>query len=183
MLAGVGEMGKEALDAALAKFGVVAPDTKNPISPCFPFNLMFKTSIGPKGDLTGYLRPETAQVGVLRCCVGLCRVEGASFEAVCACICVYFGLFFGAIWRLDTASAPDKHWTQRRLDWPICALKLHRLVLACGVCFGGLLLAVCAYICVFLGFCWRDVASSRHSISPLTNKHCTKGALDWVSEA
>jgi hypothetical protein len=30
-------MGAADLDAALAKFGVVAPDTKNPISPCFPF--------------------------------------------------------------------------------------------------------------------------------------------------
>lgn len=62
MLAGVGEMGAEALHAALTKFGVVAPDTKNPISSPFPFNLMFKTSIGPRGDLVGYLRPETAQV-------------------------------------------------------------------------------------------------------------------------
>jgi glycyl-tRNA synthetase len=62
MLAGVGEMGAADLDTALAQYGVVAPDTKNPISKCFPFNLMFKTSIGPKGDLTGYLRPETAQV-------------------------------------------------------------------------------------------------------------------------
>jgi glycyl-tRNA synthetase len=41
---------------------VVAPDTKNEVSDPFPFNLMFKTSIGPKGDLTGYMRPETAQV-------------------------------------------------------------------------------------------------------------------------
>lgn len=65
MLAGVGEMKAADLDAALAKYGVVAPDTKNPIGKCFPFNLMFKTSIGPKGDLTGYLRPETAQVGVV----------------------------------------------------------------------------------------------------------------------
>ncbi|WIA35437.1 hypothetical protein OEZ86_003878 [Tetradesmus obliquus] len=61
MLAGVGEMRAEALGAALTKFGVVAPDTKNPISTPFPFNLMFKTSIGPRGDLVGYLRPETAQ--------------------------------------------------------------------------------------------------------------------------
>ncbi len=44
------------------KYKVVSPDTKNDISDPFPFNLMFKTSIGPKGDLTGYLRPETAQV-------------------------------------------------------------------------------------------------------------------------
>ena len=42
-------------------YGVVAPDTKSPLSPPFRFNLMFKTSIGPRGDLTGYLRPETAQ--------------------------------------------------------------------------------------------------------------------------
>jgi hypothetical protein len=62
MLAGVGEMGADTLHAALTKFGVVAPDTKNPISSPFPFNLMFKTSIGPRGDLVGYLRPETAQV-------------------------------------------------------------------------------------------------------------------------
>lgn len=27
----------------------------------FPFNLMFQTSIGPQGNATGYLRPETAQ--------------------------------------------------------------------------------------------------------------------------
>lgn len=38
-----------------------APGTGNALSPPFPFNLMFKTSIGPKGDLVGYLRPETAQ--------------------------------------------------------------------------------------------------------------------------
>jgi glycyl-tRNA synthetase len=67
MLAGVGEMGADALHAALTKFGVVAPDTKNPISSPFPFNLMFKTSIGPRGDLVGYLRPETAQVGFFIC--------------------------------------------------------------------------------------------------------------------
>eukprot|EP00775_Hariotina_reticulata_P009703 gene9703-9862_t len=61
LLASVGELGMEALGAALTKFNVVAPDTKNPIGAPFPFNLMFKTSIGPRGDLVGYLRPETAQ--------------------------------------------------------------------------------------------------------------------------
>ena len=40
---------------------VKAPESKNDISAPFAFNLMFRTSIGPKGDLTGYLRPETAQ--------------------------------------------------------------------------------------------------------------------------
>jgi glycyl-tRNA synthetase (class II) len=66
MLAGVGEMGADALHAALTQFGAVAPDTKNPISSPFPFNLMFKTSIGPRGDLVGYLRPETAQVSMVK---------------------------------------------------------------------------------------------------------------------
>lgn len=27
----------------------------------YPFNLMFKTTIGPEGNNVGYLRPETAQ--------------------------------------------------------------------------------------------------------------------------
>lgn len=61
LLAGVGEMDGAALGAMIERFGIKAPDTKNDLSAPFPFNLMFKTSIGPKGDLTGYLRPETAQ--------------------------------------------------------------------------------------------------------------------------
>ncbi|GAB4820588.1 hypothetical protein N2152v2_007634 [Parachlorella kessleri] len=61
LLAGVGELKAAELGAALKKYGVKAPDTKNDISDPFPFNLMFKTSIGPRGDLVGYLRPETAQ--------------------------------------------------------------------------------------------------------------------------
>eukprot|EP00968_Pinguiococcus_pyrenoidosus_P017719 scaffold1790_cov257-Pinguiococcus_pyrenoidosus.AAC.14 len=41
----------------------MAPETGNPISEPFPFNLMFKTQIGPQGgeNSVGYLRPETAQ--------------------------------------------------------------------------------------------------------------------------
>eukprot|EP00967_Tisochrysis_lutea_P052469 scaffold65043_cov21-Tisochrysis_lutea.AAC.1 len=42
-------------------YGVVAPETNNELSEPFPFNLMFKTSIGPRGDSVGFLRPETAQ--------------------------------------------------------------------------------------------------------------------------
>ncbi|GBF92515.1 hypothetical protein Rsub_04619 [Raphidocelis subcapitata] len=61
LLAGVGEMDGAALGALITRFGIKAPDTKNDLSPPFPFNLMFKTSIGPKGDMVGYLRPETAQ--------------------------------------------------------------------------------------------------------------------------
>ncbi|KAK9823739.1 hypothetical protein WJX72_005053 [[Myrmecia] bisecta] len=60
-LARVEELSAEQLGAALTQYGVKAPDTKNDITAPYPFNLMFKTSIGPRGDLTGYLRPETAQ--------------------------------------------------------------------------------------------------------------------------
>jgi len=54
-------LGATELGTLLAKYKVVAPDTGNPLSAPYAFNLMFKTSIGPRGDLTGYLRPETAQ--------------------------------------------------------------------------------------------------------------------------
>jgi len=45
-------------DEVLAKLGTKA---KHNLCFPFPFNLMFSTSIGPQGNLTGYLRPETAQ--------------------------------------------------------------------------------------------------------------------------
>ena len=61
LLARVGELGAAELGDALTRYGVAAPETGNPISAPFPFNLMFKTSIGPRGDTVGYLRPETAQ--------------------------------------------------------------------------------------------------------------------------
>lgn len=61
MLARLDELDGQGLGAVLTQYGVKAPETKNDISAPFPFNLMFRTSIGPKGDLTGYLRPETAQ--------------------------------------------------------------------------------------------------------------------------
>ena len=43
------------------KYGITSPSTGNPLTFPFAFNLMFKTSIGPEGIATGYLRPETAQ--------------------------------------------------------------------------------------------------------------------------
>jgi len=49
------------MNEKLTLYKVVAPDTNNPLSFPKPFNLMFKTSIGPTGDVPGYLRPETAQ--------------------------------------------------------------------------------------------------------------------------
>jgi hypothetical protein len=48
------------LDALLLKYDCKGP-SGDPYSPAFPFNLMFKTSIGPEGTAVGFLRPETAQ--------------------------------------------------------------------------------------------------------------------------
>lgn len=61
LLARVGELGAEELGAELTALGATAPGTGNAISAPFPFNLMFRTSIGPRGDQVGFLRPETAQ--------------------------------------------------------------------------------------------------------------------------
>eukprot|EP00580_Thalassiosira_gravida_P017278 CAMPEP_0201665074 /NCGR_PEP_ID=MMETSP0494-20130426/6344_1 /ASSEMBLY_ACC=CAM_ASM_000839 /TAXON_ID=420259 /ORGANISM="Thalassiosira gravida, Strain GMp14c1" /LENGTH=683 /DNA_ID=CAMNT_0048143973 /DNA_START=61 /DNA_END=2112 /DNA_ORIENTATION=+ len=48
------------LDEQLVKYGCKASNDE-PYGPSFPFNLMFKTSIGPEGTAVGFLRPETAQ--------------------------------------------------------------------------------------------------------------------------
>lgn len=61
VLARLDELGAQELGAQLKKYGIKAPVTNNEISDPFPFNLMFATSIGPRGDVQGYLRPETAQ--------------------------------------------------------------------------------------------------------------------------
>jgi len=45
----------------LQKYNVKASDTGNDLTDPEPFNLMFKTTIGPTGQYPGYLRPETAQ--------------------------------------------------------------------------------------------------------------------------
>ena len=49
------------LDALFKELGVKSPATGADLLPCFPFNLMFATSIGPTGTAAGFLRPETAQ--------------------------------------------------------------------------------------------------------------------------
>lgn len=49
------------IDELLLKYKCVGPTSGKPYSPSFPFNLMFKTTIGPEGNAVGYLRPETAQ--------------------------------------------------------------------------------------------------------------------------
>jgi len=48
------------IDGLLKKYDCKAPSGK-PYSEAFPFNLMFRTSIGPEGTAVGFLRPETAQ--------------------------------------------------------------------------------------------------------------------------
>jgi len=60
-LARVDDLDQADLTAALRKYHATAPDTGNPITDPAPFNLMFQTSIGPTGDVVGFLRPETAQ--------------------------------------------------------------------------------------------------------------------------
>lgn len=52
----------EDLHDMLNKYNVKSPTNKeNDLTHPFPFNLMFKTTIGPEGTSVGYLRPETAQ--------------------------------------------------------------------------------------------------------------------------
>eukprot|EP01129_Flabellula_baltica_P007188 TRINITY_DN2765_c0_g1_i1.p1 TRINITY_DN2765_c0_g1~~TRINITY_DN2765_c0_g1_i1.p1 ORF type:complete len:611 (+),score=182.83 TRINITY_DN2765_c0_g1_i1:24-1856(+) len=51
----------EELGEKLKEYGIKSPETGNDLTDPFPFNLMFKTSIGPTGDRVGYMRPETAQ--------------------------------------------------------------------------------------------------------------------------
>ncbi|KAK8993275.1 hypothetical protein V6N11_033376 [Hibiscus sabdariffa] len=61
VLATLDDLSPEALGAKIKEYGITAPDTKNPLSDPYPFNLMFQTSIGPSGLSPGYMRPETAQ--------------------------------------------------------------------------------------------------------------------------
>ncbi|KAL0918797.1 hypothetical protein M5K25_010833 [Dendrobium thyrsiflorum] len=61
ILAVLDDLSTEELGAKLKEYGITAPDTKNPLSDPYPFNLMFQTSIGPSGLSPGYMRPETAQ--------------------------------------------------------------------------------------------------------------------------
>ena len=50
------------LHQQLKAYNVKSPSNKeNDLTFPFPFNLMFKTSIGPEGNVVGFLRPETAQ--------------------------------------------------------------------------------------------------------------------------
>ncbi|KAI3818954.1 hypothetical protein L1987_12776 [Smallanthus sonchifolius] len=64
VLAVLDDLSAEQLGAKIKEYGIVAPDTKNPLSDPYLFNLMFQTSIGPSGLSSGsvmYMRHETAQ--------------------------------------------------------------------------------------------------------------------------
>lgn len=52
---------KEEMNGILRKYNIKSPVTNNDVSDAIEFNLMFCTSIGPSGNVKGYLRPETAQ--------------------------------------------------------------------------------------------------------------------------
>ncbi|KAL2612648.1 hypothetical protein R1flu_024340 [Riccia fluitans] len=61
VLSTLDELNAQQLGAKIKEYKITAPDSKNPVSDPYPFNLMFSTSIGPAGNAPGYLRPETAQ--------------------------------------------------------------------------------------------------------------------------
>ncbi|XP_034998433.1 glycine--tRNA ligase [Hippoglossus stenolepis] len=52
---------QQELTDMFVKYNVKSPTTGNDLTPPISFNLMFQTSIGPGGNMPGYLRPETAQ--------------------------------------------------------------------------------------------------------------------------
>ncbi|XP_068438234.1 glycine--tRNA ligase-like [Clinocottus analis] len=52
---------QQELTDLFVKYNVKSPITGNDLTPPILFNLMFQTSIGPGGNMSGYLRPETAQ--------------------------------------------------------------------------------------------------------------------------
>lgn len=53
VLAVMEDFSSEQLGAKIKEYGITAPDTKNPLSDPYPFNLMFQTSIGPSGLIPG----------------------------------------------------------------------------------------------------------------------------------
>lgn len=57
----IDDLDRDGLMAALLEFEMKSPITGNDLSDPMEFNLMFPTSIGPTGQIKGFLRPETAQ--------------------------------------------------------------------------------------------------------------------------
>ncbi|KAE8697323.1 Glycine--tRNA ligase 1 [Hibiscus syriacus] len=61
VLAVLDDLTAEELGEKIKEYAIVAPESKNPLSDPYPFNLMFQTSIGLPGLSPGFMRPETAQ--------------------------------------------------------------------------------------------------------------------------
>jgi len=57
----VDNMGAKEMQEVILKYKMKSPITNNELSEPVAFNLMFATSIGPTGQIKGFLRPETAQ--------------------------------------------------------------------------------------------------------------------------
>ncbi|KAJ2576128.1 Glycine--tRNA ligase 1, mitochondrial, partial [Coemansia sp. RSA 1836] len=61
ILAQIDNYDGQGLAELITRFDIRNPDTGNTVTAPVMFNLMFESSIGPAGNLKGYLRPETAQ--------------------------------------------------------------------------------------------------------------------------
>lgn len=61
VLAQIDNFDGKQLGELIRKYDVRAPESGNEVSEPIEFNLMFESSIGPTGQVKGYLRPETAQ--------------------------------------------------------------------------------------------------------------------------
>jgi len=56
-----GTMKEDELEREIKKLNIKCPICKGELTSPYPFNLMFRTNIGPGAKKVGYLRPETAQ--------------------------------------------------------------------------------------------------------------------------
>ncbi|TIA93650.1 hypothetical protein E3P99_00090 [Wallemia hederae] len=61
ILAQIDNFDGEGLADLIVKHSIKSPETQNELTKPVEFNLMFESSIGPTGQVKGYLRPETAQ--------------------------------------------------------------------------------------------------------------------------
>ncbi|OMJ22408.1 putative glycine-tRNA ligase [Smittium culicis] len=61
ILAKIDNYNMKELGDIIVQYDIRNPATGNKVTPPVEFNLMFDSSIGPTGNLKGYLRPETAQ--------------------------------------------------------------------------------------------------------------------------
>lgn len=83
------ELDEKEMDECIEKYQARAPETGNKLSPSYPFNLMFQTSIGPTAQHPGFLRPETAQ-GIFVNFKRLLEFGGGKLPFACAQIGLSF---------------------------------------------------------------------------------------------